>query len=438
MIQKTDIIETLSDWNFWNHEHPDTYPRKKYEQHVLEKGLSGEIVILKGVRRCGKSTILINLIKELIRKGTHPKNILFVNLEDPRFINDLSLNLLSQIRDTYLEYLNPDEIPFIFLDEIQTINKFEKWLLKEYELKRARLFVTGSNAKLLSREIGSSLTGRYLDEFIFPLSFQEFLVFKGLSITNPMEIISHRIEINRYFDEYLFFGGFPKIVLTENHLLKKAELRAYFDSILMRDIVTRYRLDNVSSLMGIAVYLMSSIAQALSVNAVKNHFKLSYDLVNRYIEYLENAFLIFRIPLFDWSLKKQQTNPKKIYAIDQGLSNIVSFNVGRRIGDRLENVVFLELLRRGFDIYYYKTKNNYEIDFVVKKNEQIVQLIQVAALLDEPKTKDREIRSLEKASGEIPHAANAELIILTQNIQESIHINNKIITIKDVTAWLLS
>jgi len=437
MIQKSDIIEVLNDWNCWNHDFPDTYPRKKYEHNIIEMGLSGEITILKGVRRCGKSTILMNIIKTLISEGINRKNILFVNLEDPKFINNLNIDLLSKIRDTYIEYLNPDNIPFIFLDEIQNINGFEKWLLKEYELKKARLFVTGSNAKLLSREIGTSLSGRYLDENIFPLSFKKFLLFKGLAIENPMEAITYRIDINRYFDEYLSFGGFPKIVLTDSHSLKKAELRAYFDSILMRDVVTRYRLDSVSSLMGVAVFLNSNIAQLSSVNAVKKHFKLSYDLINKYIEYLENAYLIYRVPLFDWSLKKQHTNLKKIYSIDQGLSNIVSFSVGRKIGDRIENIVFLELLRQNCEIYYYKTKGNYEIDFVIKKDERIIKLIQVSASLDKDKTKKREIRALVKASEEIPYAEDAELILLVPDINETVNVNDKTIMIKDVKAWLL-
>jgi hypothetical protein len=438
MIQKNDIISTLNDWNYWNRNFSNTQKRQFYEDRILEKEKTGEIVILKGVRRCGKSTLLLNTIKNLINSGVEKNNILFVNLEDPKFMNYLDIDLLTKIKDVYLEYLNPQDIPCIFLDEIQNIDGFEKWLLKEYELKQSRLFVTGSNAKLLSKEIGTALSGRFLDEFILPLSFKEYLKFKGLNIANSMDMISHSIEINRYFEEFIQYGGFPKIVLTDNTEMKKEMLRSYFDSILMRDVVSRYALDNVVSLMKLSVYALSNISQSMSINSIKNQFQLSFDLVRNYIEYIENAYLIFRVSIFDWSLKKQNVNPQKIYCIDQGLSNIVSFNISQRIGDRLENIVFLELLRHGFEIYYYKKAGDYEVDFIVKKNQNIVKMIQVSNNIDNAKTKKREIKALVKASTDIPHAQKAELLLLVPDRDETTQMNGKEIVIKNVKAWLLN
>ncbi|MFH1673965.1 MAG: ATP-binding protein [Pseudomonadota bacterium] len=437
MIDQSKLLETLNEWNYWNRELPDTVAREGYESEVLRKATTGEIVILKGVRRSGKSTILINTIKRLIADGIDRKNILFINLEDPRFINNLNVDLLSQLRDTYLEYLNPSGAPYIFLDEIQNISGFEKWALKEYELRTSRLMLTGSNAKLLSREIGSALSGRYLDVLVFPLSFAEYLAFKGIHIKNRLDFTQHRIQINRALEEYLTFGGFPRVALTDEPELKKAELKAYFDSILLRDVVTRYRLENVDALMGLSVFLLSNISNLLSLNALKNHFKLSFDLINRYVEYLENAYLIFRVPLFDWSLKRQQVNPKKVYAIDTGLSHIVSFRVGQKTGDRLENLVFLELLRQGKEIYYYKTTGNLEVDFVVKHDEQITQLIQVSAAIDDQKTKAREIKALIKASNELSHGQAAELILLVPDVNETVEHDGKEVHIRDVKGWLL-
>ena len=437
MIDKTRILETLTEWNYWKRELPDTIVRERYESEVLQKSTTGEIVILKGVRRSGKSTILINTIKRLLEKGVDRNDILFINLEDPRFINDLNVDLLSQIRDTYLEYLNPSGTPYIFLDEIQNISGFDKWLLKEYELKTSRIFVTGSNAKLLSREIGTALSGRYLDVTVFPLDFREYLAFNGMDIKNRLDFTEHRIKVNRIFKEYITFGGFPRVALTDELELKKAELKAYFDSIMLRDIVARYRLENVEALMGLSVYLLSNISNLLSLNALKKHFKLSFDLINRYVEYLENAYLVFRVPLFDWSLKKQQVNPKKVYSIDTGLSHIVSFKVGQKTGGRLENLVFLELLRRNKEIYYYKATGNLEIDFVVKENERITQFIQVSAGINDEKTKAREIRALIKAGNEIPHAGDAALVLLVPDINEIVQHNGKEVHIKDVKAWLL-
>lgn len=438
MINKAAILETLTEWNYWKRELPSTIERRLYEAEVLAKSATGEIVILKGVRRSGKSTILLNTVRNLISKGIGRNDILFLNLEDPRFIGALEVDLLSRIKDIYMEYLNPSGTPYIFLDEVQNIPNFEKWVLKEYELRRSRLFVTGSNAKLLSGEIATALTGRYLDVTVFPLSFKEYLTFKGIHVKNRLDIAHHRIEINRNFQEYLTFGGFPKVVLTEDPELKKAELRAYFDSIMLRDIVARYRLDNVEALITLSVYLLSSISNLLSVNALKNHFKLSFDLIDRYVEYLQNAYLIFRVPLFDWSFKRQQVNPKKIYAIDVGLANMVSFKVGQKVGDRLENLVFLELLRQNKEVYYYKSSGNLEVDFVVKENETITQLIQVSAGIEEEKTKAREIKALLKASSEIPHAGDAVLILLVPDVDETLVANGKEIHVNDLKTWLLN
>ncbi len=411
--------------------------REQYETEVLRKASTGEIVAVQGVRRSGKSTILLNTIKRLLAKDVPRHNILFVNLEDPRFMNDLDVTLLTMLKETYIEYLNPSGIPYVFLDEIQNIPGFEKWLVKEYELKRIQAFITGSNATLLSREIGTVLSGRYLDVTVFPLSFQEFLSFKNLNIRTKLDVVHHRIEISRAFSEYLLFGGFPRVTLIEDPELKKAELKAYFDSILLRDIVARYRLDNVEALMSLSVYLLSHTANVLSLNALKNHFGLSFDLINRYVAYLENAYLIFRIPLFSWSLKKQQVNSRKVYAIDTGLAHIVSFQVGRKIGSALENLVFLELLRRGRDVYYYKTAGNLEVDFIIKENERITEMIQVSADIEEDRTKKREIRALIKAATELSYADTATLMLLVPDKDEILSVAGKEVRIIDVKAWLL-
>lgn len=437
MITKNDILETLSEWNFWNRALPETFARETYESDALQKSSTGEIVIVKGVRRCGKSTILINLIKRLIKDGVDPKEVLFVNLEDPKFINDLNTDLLSLIRDTYLENLEPGETPFLFLDEVQNIKGFEKWLVKAYELKTSKIFITGSNASLLSREIGSALSGRYLDVTVFPLDFTEFLAFNGLTIHNRLEYLKHRLKINRLFEDYLRYGGFPRVALIDDPELKKAELKAYFDSIILRDIVARYRLDNVEALMRLSVYLLSNISHLVSVNALVNHFHLSYDLINRYMEYLENAYLVLRVSKFDWSLKKQQVNPKKIYAIDTGLSHIASFNVGQKYGDRMENLVCLELVRRKKELFYYRTAGDLEVDFIVKENGQINTLIQVSAGIEDEKTRNREIRALVKAKKELKHSRDAQLILLVPDGNESVEFQSETIRIFDLKMWLL-
>jgi len=430
-MNKEEIIAILDDWNFWKKPLPTTFHRPFYEDAIKKKSQTDEIIILKGVRRSGKSTILLNHIHNLLDRGIAKEQILFVNLEDPRFAPYLGLDLLEKIKETYLYYLTPREKPHIILDEIQNIEGFEKWLLKEYELKRAHLYITGSNSKLLSREIGSALSGRYLDTTVYPLSFKEFLHFKKIEIATKLDLVHSRLEVSRLFEEYTRYGGFPKVVLTEDPENKSAELKSYFDSILLRDIVARYRLDQFSVLEKLAVILISQASNLTSINKLKNLLGVSHETIEKYFEYLQNAYIIFSIPKFDWSLKKQTVANKKIYTIDPGLSRRISFEVGKRQGDILENILFLELRRRHENIYYYKTKEGYEVDFLIKEGEKIVALIQVTLTLSEEKTRKRELRALKKAQMEL--GCQCPLIVLTMDRSqemEGVRVTNAI-------EWLL-
>ena len=436
-MDKKEILAILEDWNFWSKPFRESFVRKTYETEVVRKASTNEIIFLKGVRRSGKSTILLNHIKNLIKEGTPKENILFVNLEDPRFASSLSLELLEEIKQAYLYYMDPKDKPYIFLDEVQNIDGFEKWLLKEYELQTSHLFATGSNSKLLSKEIGSSLSGRYLDIQVTPLSFNEFLLFNNLVVEKPYDLISNKNDIERHFENFMLYGGFPKVVLTDDVMLKEAELKSYFDSILLRDIVARYKLDNFRILEQLSIFLLSSISNSVSITKVKNRLGVSHDLASRYMEYLENTYMIQSVPLFDWSLQKQYVNPKKIYSIDTGLSKRVSFEVGKRIGDMLENIVYLELKRRHSEIYYFKTAQGYEVDFLMKEYEKITHLVQVSQTLVDEKTKKRELRALVKASDELKHSDDIKLSLLTMDQSYTETIDGKTIEVVNVLEWLL-
>jgi len=281
------------------------------------------------------------------------------------------------------------------------------------------------------------LSGRYLDVEVYPLSFKEFLSFRNLNIRTPYDLVKYHTTIGRHFEEYMTYGGFPKVVLTEDIRLKEAELKSYFDSILLRDIVARYQLDNFTILEKLSIFLLSSIANPISLTKIKNKLGVSFDLTSRYVEYLENTYMIQSIPLFDWSLQKQFTNPRKIYSIDTGLSKRVSFEVGKRIGDLLENIVYLELKRRYDEIYYFKTAQNYEIDFLVKEREHIRYLIQVSQTIVDEKTKKRELRALIKASKELKHTATTQLLVLTMDDSYTENIEDTKIEICNVCEWLL-
>ncbi|HHH19434.1 MAG TPA: ATP-binding protein, partial [Campylobacterales bacterium] len=238
MLTKNQLFEILLDWNYWNREFPTTISRQRYESQIEQLSETDEVVVIKGVRRCGKSTLLINEMKRLVASGVPKEQLLFVNFEDVRLIGHLGVELLGLIRDTYMEFVNPQGRPYIFLDEVQNIEHWEKWVNTEYELKKSHVYVTGSNSSMLSSEIGTALSGRYVSVDVYPLSFKEFLLFKGLEVKNKMELISQKHQLNREFRAFMSEGGFPKSVeYSENRSMQKELLEEYFNSILLKDIV---------------------------------------------------------------------------------------------------------------------------------------------------------------------------------------------------------
>jgi len=434
-LNKSEIIEILNEWNYWNRELPQTQTRSFYDDKISTLLKYDEVLVIKGIRRSGKSTLMLNCIKNLLINGVDIKNILFVNLEDPRFINHLSTDLLQTIKDVYLEYLNPDATPYIFLDEIQNIPSWEKWVNKEYELKLSHITISGSNSSMLSSEIASSLSGRYLQIDVYPLSFEEYLQFKDIKIKNRLDVVEKKIELSREFEAYLLYGGFPKVLDYET-TEKRDLLVTYKDSILLKDIVARYNLKEFKTLEEIAAFLLANSGISQSINKLKNNFHISYDMANAYLEYLIKAYMLFEVPKFDYSLKKQNANDKKYYSVDLGLSNIMRVPNLQTRGDDLETVVFLELLRRGYKVYYYKTSSGLECDFIVEKENRITQLIQVTSSLKDEKTKKRELRSFSKIIEELK-LKNVEYIVIHENSTENIiydGLNIKAINIKD---WLI-
>ena len=437
-MDKTEIIEILNEWNYWKRDLPHTIFRERYDQKIASLLQYNETLVIKGIRRSGKSTLMINAIKKLLADGIKAKNILFVNLEDPRFINHLSTDLLQTMKDVYIEYLDPDEKPYLFLDEIQNIPQWEKWINKEYELKLSHTIISGSNSSMLSSEIASTLSGRYLQIDIYPLSFKEYLKFKDIEIEidNKLDIVDKKIELNRMFEEYLRFGGFPKVVEYPPEQ-KKELLVTYKDSILLKDIVARYNLKEFKKLEEIAAFLLANSGISQNPNKLKNNFNISYDMAHAYLEYLIKAYMIFEVPKFDYSLKKQNVNDKKYYSVDLGLSNIMRVPNLQTRGDDLETVVFHELLRRGHKVYYYKTSNNLECDFLVEEDNRIMQLIQVTSSLRDEKIKKRELKAFEKTIEEL-RLKNIKSTVICEDNNSNIEYNNLLIEVINIKEWMLN
>ncbi len=434
-MDKTEILEILNDWNYWNRALPQTHARPLYGDKLDLWMQTDEVVVVKGIRRGGKSTLMINRIKHLLSTGVDVKNILFVNLEDPRFINHLDVTLLEQIKSVYLEYLDPDSKPYLFLDEIQNVPSWEKWVNKEYELKSSWIMLSGSNSSLLSSEIASALSGRYVSVDVYPLSFSEYIDFKGIKVTSKLELVNGKIELQRAFELYMKQGAFPKTLEYDATQIREL-LVSYKDSILLKDIVARYKLKEFGTLEEIAAFLLSNTGIVQSITKIKNHFQISYDMAKSYVEYLRKAYMLFEVPKFDYSLRKQNVNDKKYYSIDLGLSNILRVPNLQHRGSNLETIVFLELLRRGYKIYYYKTTQGWECDFVLEKEQKITALIQVTLSLKEKTTRQRELRPFAKTIEELGLSDVKCVVISEDNSTEEIY-DGVEIEVVNVLEWLL-
>ncbi|EKD23096.1 MAG: hypothetical protein ACD_83C00059G0003 [uncultured bacterium] len=420
-IESQQLIQIIDFWQ-------KSIDREKLLDRAVLKDInlkSKEVIDIVGPRRSGKSSVLKLIIKNLNLKD----NFLFINFEDPFFITNNDPQIIEEIISTFREYFNKN-LEYVFFDEIHEITAWEKAIRKLRDGEKFKIFLTGSSSKLLSGEIASLLTGRHLSYKVLPLSFSEFLSFKNIEITNAKDQILNEKTIQSAFEDYFQVGGFPEVVVSKNQEL----LKNYFSDLLQKDIVMRYNIREKEILEKMAVYVLSNAGKIISIESLKEMFRISFTAVSAYLEYFKEAFLIFDLPQFSYSLKDQNKSSKKIYAIDQGLANVVSFRFSEDRGRILENIVFLELKRREEEIYYYRTKNNLEVDFLTREKNQSKELIQVAWNLDDQATKDREIKSLIQAMTEL-NLSNGTIVTYSQ--EEVVEIENKKIFIKPVYKWLL-
>jgi len=308
---------------------------------------------------------------------------LYINFEDPFFIENSDVSIIGQLIETFEEYFNP-KLKYLFFDEIQNIDHWEKAVRKYQESGNYQIFVTGSSSRLLSKEFATVLTGRHKTIKVLPLSFQEFLSFRNFKIQQKADLITKETEIKKLFREYLTLGGFPKVVLER----KPEVLKQYFYDILQKDIVSRYNIRQQEKLERLGVYLLSNVASLYSISAMSKTFDLSWESIALYIEYFKEAFIINDLRQFSYSLKTQEKAFNKVYALDNGLVAAVSFSFSDNIGRALENCAYNYFSNHYQEIYYYKTNNNQEIDFVLKQKKKVEALVQVCTDLNNVGTKN--------------------------------------------------
>ncbi|MCD4808342.1 MAG: ATP-binding protein, partial [Methanosarcinales archaeon] len=358
-------MRILADWNVWWEikEVPGNLlgRQRKKSTELIDLLKLREVKIVTGVRRSGKSTLLYQVIEHLLKSGVAAENILLINFEDAA----LAHYSPEEIYESYLSELNPAFDNFVFIDEVQRKKDWEMWVRKKYDLKHIKnFFVTGSSASLLKKEYSTLLTGRNLSVDVFPLSFREFLLFSDIQINNT-EIISTQTRSKVLFGlkKYLEWGGFPEVFFVDDNY-KRRLLNQYFDDIIYKDIVDRYN-TNPGKTKELAVYLLTNIANPFSMRKTRNALGFGLETISEYIAYMTEAYLLYAVPIYSPSLKVQSVNPKKIYCIDTGLRNAVSFKFSEDRGRLAENAVFVELKRRKKEVFYWKSDAG-EVDFIVK------------------------------------------------------------------------
>ncbi len=363
----------------------------------LKKFESNLIKVIIGPRRAGKSFFAVHTLSRLGSFG-------YVNFDDEKLVELKDYNTLINAVNSL--YNNPK---YLLLDEIQNL---EKWELFANRLQRQgyNLVITGSNSKLLSKELASHLTGRYLIINIFPFSFREFLDFENKELTEG--------EIKEKLLSYLTYGGYPEPLVKD--IDHKDYLSTLFSSIIYKDIVKRFRIRFVQAIEDLAVYLISNIAEEFSYNTLSKITKCkSVHTVEKYLNYLEEAFIFFKIPRFSFKVKEQISSNKKIYCIDNGFVHAKAFRFSSDIGKLYENIVAVELKKLEMNgianIYYWKSDQQEEVDFVVKKGVKVDRLIQVCYDTGDIKTKNREVRALLKAGIEL---GCDSLFIITEDYEE--------------------
>jgi len=434
-MKKDALLEILSDWNFWAKEIDTGITRKEYLKEIIKLiTKTNQIVCITGIRRSGKSTLIKQIAKE-ITNGMKHENTLIVNFEDERF-SERNLKTLIDIYNCYLEKVGPDNKPFVFFDEIQNVQEWERFVRGKHERKEANIIVSGSSSKLLGAELATLLTGRHLIFNIYPLSFKEFLFFKNLQIRSEIDIATKRIEIKRLFQEYLESGGFPEVVLSSE---KKRILLSYFDTIISRDIIERFNIREREKIKTLAKFYLTNISSSVTYNKVSRFINVPLTTVERFSEYLETANLIFFIKKFSYSLKGQEKSPRKVYSIDCGLSNTIGFRFMKNFGRTMENIVAVELkIRQTFnpsiEIFYWKDYQQREVDFVLKAGTEVKQIIQVSYKIDDMNTKERELRSLLKAMDEFKLK---EGLIITDDFEDEEKIDGKKVIYTPLWKWLL-
>lgn len=396
---------------------------KRYVQrYIADEWLqTSEILIISGIRRCGKSVLMQQIRDRLVEKD------FFFNFDDERLAN-FKLDDFQKLQECFVELFGEQHT--YYFDEIQNIEGWERFVRRLYNAGN-KIVITGSNARMLSRELGTHLTGRYIQVEIYPFSFQEYLAMNEIPVNaKTLYTTTGRATMVKSFVKYMECGGFPKFLQDGS----VSYLTSLYESIIYRDILTRNGLTNEKEMLELMFYLASNATKRVTYSSLGKVVGIQHpDTIKNYLEYIQQTYLISQLFRYDPSVKKQMMSPKKIYFVDNVIIKRIGFNATENNGVFLENLVFIELKRRGWDVYYYADKK--ECDFIVRKGLHISDAYQVTLKMDSPQTREREIAGVREA---MQAYSLSKGYILTFEGKETINFDDgTIVEVVPVWEWIL-
>ena len=413
-------------------------------RHLQIQVVPGKATICIGVRRSGKSTYLFQIIQRLLNEGVSRENILYLNFFDDRLHNlrQEGLGLITEAYySLYPEKKNAEKV-YCFFDEIQAVAGWEPFVDHLMRTEQCEVYITGSSGQMLSKEIATQMRGRALPWEMFPFSFREYLDCKGIESTGPLST-KKRLLVQKAFEKYCETGGFPEVAGLEKHRDRRLRIKIhqeYFCTVLFRDLVERHDISHPRALTDLAHRMVDNISSLYSVNRLTGYLKslghrVPKSSVSDYLEWFEDAYFLFTVRIFDASLARSKTNPKKIYCIDHALVTSVSSGILVNSGHLLENLVFTALRRVYPEIYYFKTKGGLEVDFIVQMRNYSRLLVQVCESIAERQTRKREVTALSKAMAELGLKTGT---IVTRNEAEEIKVDAGKIEVVPVWRFLFN
>ena len=397
--------------------------KRDFDIDSMIKKKPNKIITITGFRRVGKTYLLFLIMEKL-----NDEFFIYFNFEDERIpeSTEVLTELLYAVDELYGK-----KPAYLFFDEIHIIPGWGKYLRRILS-QNFKIFVTGSSSKLGLKEIPTELRGRTINYSILPLSFKEYLNFKG--VDPKPKLTQHEIEVKKIYQEYLIYGGFPEIY-DANEIERKEVIQEYFRTLVQRDLIDRFSIKEDALLNDTVKLLLNSLTVSISKvtkTLQSMGYRCSKNTIANYISYLEKSFFLFQVMYYSRNVKDQMQYPRKIYFTDNGFLKYLSLRPGE--SRFLENTVAVELERRGHEFYYWKNLKGEEVDFVIMEKDQVKQLIQVSVDISQPETREREVRALRKA---MKHFGIADGLILTNDSEELIQDNGFEIVVKPAWKWLL-